>query len=97
MLAVAVALLTPRVALGALEAVALAAWVLAALLQALQTPVEAVVVAMEARTPATRAAQASSSFPMLAHNSLVAVSSLLLVATPFTHLQLLALLFQLHP
>jgi hypothetical protein len=42
------------------------------------------------------AAQASSSFPMLAHNSLVAVSSLLLVATPFTHLQLLALLFQLH-
>jgi hypothetical protein len=45
---------------------------------------------------AAQAAQASSSFPMLAHNSLVAVSSLHLVATPFTHLQLLALLFQLH-
>jgi hypothetical protein len=43
-----------------------------------------------------KAAQASSSFPMLAHNNLVAVSSLLLVATPFTHLQLLALLFQSH-
>jgi hypothetical protein len=33
---------------------------------------------------------------MLAHNNLVAVSSLQVVATPFTHLQLLALLFQLH-
>ena len=42
------------------------------------------------------AAQASSSFPMLAHNNLVAVSSLQVVVTPFTHLQLLALLFQLH-
>jgi hypothetical protein len=45
---------------------------------------------------AAKAAQASSSFPMLAHNNLVAVSSLLLVVTPFTHLQLLALLFQSH-
>jgi hypothetical protein len=32
---------------------------------------------------------------MLAHNNLVAVSSLQVVVTPFTHLQLLALLFQL--
>jgi hypothetical protein len=45
---------------------------------------------------AVLAAQASSSFPMLAHNNLVAVSSLQVVVTPFTHLQLLALLFQLH-
>jgi hypothetical protein len=45
---------------------------------------------------AATAAQASSSFPMLAHKNLVAVSSPLLVVTPFTHLQLLALLFQLH-
>jgi hypothetical protein len=43
-----------------------------------------------------KAAQASSSFPMLAYNNLVAVSSLLMAQTPFTHLQLLALLFQLH-
>jgi hypothetical protein len=43
-----------------------------------------------------KAAQVSSSFPMLAHNNLVAVSSLQVVVTPFTHLQLLALLFQLH-
>jgi hypothetical protein len=33
---------------------------------------------------------------MLAHNNLVAVSSLQVVVTPFTHLQLLALLFQSH-
>jgi NAD(P)-dependent dehydrogenase (short-subunit alcohol dehydrogenase family) len=45
---------------------------------------------------AATAAQASSSFPMLAHNNLVAVSSQLMAQTPFTHLQLLALLFQSH-
>jgi hypothetical protein len=54
-----------------------------------------VVVALTLEVEA-EAAQASSSFPMLAHKNLVAVSSLHLAATPFTHLQLLALLFQLH-
>jgi hypothetical protein len=57
---------------------------------------EVVVAAMEAQALRRLVAQASSSFPMLAHNNLVAVSSLLLVVTPFTHLQLLALLFQSH-
>ena len=56
----------------------------------------AVVAALNNSTMAVKAAQGSSSFPILAHRSLVAVSSLLLAATPFTHLQLLALLFQLH-
>ena len=65
------------------------------LLELLELPI-LVVAAVVALLVAHKAAQASSSFPMLAHNNLVAVSSLLLVATPFTHLQLLALLFQLH-
>ena len=43
-----------------------------------------------------QAAQAASSFPRLAHNSLVAVSSQLMAQTPSTHLRLLALLFQPH-
>jgi hypothetical protein len=68
------------------------------LLERLVQPIQAVVLAVVEIlvVQAQMAAQASSSFPMLAHNNLVAVSSLLLVVTPFTHLQLLALLFQSH-
>jgi hypothetical protein len=62
----------------------------------LPTWVVAVAVVAHHLEQAQTAVQASSSFPMLAHSNLVAVSSLQVVATPFTHLQLLALLFQLH-
>jgi hypothetical protein len=84
-----------------LEVVALAIMVLAQTPQ-VELPTLVVAVVVLVRELAVRqlmlvkAAQASSSFPMLAHNNLVAVSSLQVVVTPFTHLQLLALLFQLH-
>jgi len=58
--------------------------------------VVAVLVTKATVTPAALGHLASSSFPMLAHNNLVAVSLQLMAQTPFTHLQLLALLFQLH-
>jgi hypothetical protein len=45
---------------------------------------------------AAMAAQASSSFPMLAHNNFLVVLSLQVAATPFTHSILLALLAQSH-
>jgi hypothetical protein len=54
-----------------------------------------VVVAHEMLT-AVMAALASSSFPMLAHNNLVAVSSLQVVVTLFTHSHLLAHLALCH-
>jgi hypothetical protein len=53
------------------------------------------VVLLEAEQ-AAQAAQASSSFPMLAHNNSLVVLSLHLAATPFTHSTLLALLAQSH-
>jgi hypothetical protein len=48
--------------------------------------VAAAVAALVMAHLAVMAVLASSSFPMLAHNNLVAVSSLLLVVTPFIHL-----------
>jgi hypothetical protein len=56
-------------------------------------PTQAVVVVL-ARMVGRRvkAAQASSSSPMLAHRNFLVVLSLLLAATPFTHSRLLALL-----
>jgi hypothetical protein len=55
-----------------------------------------VAVVLERLVLVVKAVLASSSFPMLAHSNSVAVSSFLLVATPFTHLQLLAHLALCH-
>lgn len=58
--------------------------------------VDVVLLVVLVHAVAAVAAQASSSSPTWAHNNLVAVSSLKVVVAPFTHLQLLALLFQSH-
>jgi hypothetical protein len=55
---------------------------------------EVAVLAASQQKMAATAAQASSSFPMLAHNNFLVVLSLQLAATPFTHSRLLALLAQ---
>lgn len=90
MLVAVVVVFKALVVLAAQGAVALVVVVLAQVATAQPTlVVEAVVTAMLALT-AVQAAQASSSFPILAHKNLVAVSSLLLVATQFIHSRLLA-------